>query len=217
MEQEKIIERLKTFMEIDCSSASAFAKAAGIDASNFAKMMDGKLNITRQTLKKIADAHAINIVWLISGDGEMLASAEDKGVEKSLLPKPIQTRPRIPYAASAGSLTHCMDGVKEVECEQRAVICAFPEYNFTIFIKGNSMAPKYESGDEVACKRIDNTCFIQWGRVHVLDTAQGIVIKRIYEDKDGIRCVSYNPEYPDFSIPKDEIYSMSLVVGLLRI
>ena len=62
MEQEKIIERLKTFMEIDCSSASAFAKAAGIDASNFAKMMDGKLNITRQTLKKIADAHAINIV-----------------------------------------------------------------------------------------------------------------------------------------------------------
>lgn len=40
--------------------------------------------------------------------------------------------------------------------------------------------------------------------------------KKVYEDGDKIRCVSYNPEYPDFSMEKDEIYSMSLVVGLLR-
>nr|WP_236707611.1 S24 family peptidase [Bacteroides cellulosilyticus] len=55
------------------------------------------------------------------------------------------------------------------------------------------------------------------GKVHVLDTAQGILIKRTYEDGDKIRCVSYNPEYPDFSIDKSEIYSMSLVVGLIRL
>jgi phage repressor protein C with HTH and peptisase S24 domain len=79
------------------------------------------------------------------------------------------------------------------------------------------MSPYYESGDEVACQRIDDTHFIQWGKVHVLDTTQGIIIKRIYEEKEGIRCASYNPEYPDFIIPKDEVYSISLVVGLLRL
>lgn len=127
-----------------------------------------------------------------------------------------ETRPRIPYTAAAGTLTSAVEGVTPDQCEQIPRITAFPNYDFTIIIKGNSMEPKYEGGDEVACKRIDNTSFIQWGKVHVLDTAQGIIIKRVYEDGDNIRCVSYNPEYPDFSISKEEIYSMSLIVGLLR-
>lgn len=126
------------------------------------------------------------------------------------------TRPRIPYTAAAGTLTSAVEGVTPDQCEQIPRITAFPNYDFTIIIKGNSMEPKYEGGDEVACKRIDNTSFIQWGKVHVLDTAQGIIIKRVYEDDDKVRCVSYNPEYPDFSISKEEIYSMSLIVGLLR-
>lgn len=127
-----------------------------------------------------------------------------------------ETRPRIPYTAAAGTLTSAVEGVMAEQCEQIPRIVAFPNYDFTIIIKGNSMEPKYEGGDEVACKRVDSTTFIQWGKVHVMDTSQGIVIKRVYEDGDKIRCVSYNPEYPDFSICKDEIYSMSLVVGLLR-
>lgn len=130
---------------------------------------------------------------------------------------PCITKPRIPYTAAAGSITSAVEGVTESQCEQIPVIPTFPNYDFTIVIKGDSMEPKYEGGDEVACKRVDGTSFIQWGKVHVLDTAQGIVIKRIYEDGDKIKCVSYNPEYPPFSIDKSEIYSISLVVGLLRI
>jgi phage repressor protein C with HTH and peptisase S24 domain len=51
----------------------------------------------------------------------------------------------------------------------------------------------------------------------VLDTTQGLVIKRIYDAGDSIRCNSFNPDYPDFEIPKNEIYFISLVVGLLRL
>lgn len=51
----------------------------------------------------------------------------------------------------------------------------------------------------------------------MLDTAQGIVVKRIYDNKDTILCKSNNPDYPDFEIPKDEVYHIALVVGYLRI
>lgn len=129
----------------------------------------------------------------------------------------VETRPRIPYTAVAGALTEAVEGIAADQCEQIPRISVFPDYDFTIIIKGNSMKPKYEGGDEVACKRIDSTSFIQWGKVHVLDTAQGILIKRTYEDGDKIRCVSYNPEYPNFSIDKSEIYSMSIVVGPVRL
>lgn len=160
----------------------------------------------------------LNLEWLITGNGEMLKSNHTSSIPSpAQLQISINTKPRIPYTAAAGSITHAVEGITEAQCEQIPVINAFPNYDFTIIIKGDSMEPKYEGGDEVACKRVDGTSFIQWGKVHVLDTAQGIVIKRIYEDGDKIKCVSYNPDYPPFSIDKSEIYSISLVVGLLRI
>ena len=85
MEQFNVVERLKAFMELDCKSIAGFAKMAGVDASNFAKMLDGRLNITRQTLKKIAAAHSINLVWLETGKGDMFAdygtTANDYSIE----------------------------------------------------------------------------------------------------------------------------------------
>lgn len=127
------------------------------------------------------------------------------------------TRPRVPLTAAAGSLSEAERGVTLEECEQMPVITQLPSYDFTMFIKGDSMSPKYESGDEVACRWIDHSRFIQWGKIHVLDTIQGIIVKKIYDDGEKIRCVSINPNYPAFSIPKEDIHSMSLVVGSLSI
>jgi phage repressor protein C with HTH and peptisase S24 domain len=79
------------------------------------------------------------------------------------------------------------------------------------------MMPNFHPGDEVACLRVNEARFLQWGRVYVLDTEQGIVIKRIYDNGDSIRCASYNPEYPDFNVPKEDIRSYNLVVGALRL
>lgn len=128
-----------------------------------------------------------------------------------------KTLPRIPYDAAAGTLTDTIDGVTEYECEQIPVICIFPKYDFTIRITGRSMEPEYLAGDEVACLRINQCEFIQWGRVHVLDTTQGVVIKRIYDKGDSILCRSYNPEFPDFTVAKKDIRSFNLVVGSLRL
>ena len=154
-----------------------------------------------------------NKEWMRTGEGQMLVNQDTNTFSVAPLP----TRPRVPYTVAAGKLTEALEGITEEQCERIPVINALPEYDFTIIVKGDSMEPKFEGGDEIACKRIDDTSFIQWGKVHVLDTAQGLILKRIYEDGDKIKCVSYNKDYPDFSIDKREIYSMNLVVGLVRI
>jgi len=222
--QEGVLQRIRKIIDLQGLSDRKFAEEIGIPQTTLSNLLkrgnEPNVSIVNAILRRFS---TINPYWLLTGNGEMNISLDEFLDDEDLKTKQLAkgkvgiTHPRIPYTASAGSLTHCLEGVREVDCEQIPVIHAFPEYNFTIFIKGDSMEPKYESGDEVACKRIDNTHFIQWGKVHVLDTAQGIVIKRIYEESDGIRCVSFNAEYPDFTIPKNEIYSMSLVVGLLRV
>lgn len=154
----------------------------------------------------------LNTSWLLTGEGEMLKSSCDVVSQKSS-----NTRPRIPYDAAAGTLTETVEGVAEYQCEQVPIIGVFPRYDFTIRIVGRSMEPEYFAGDEVACLRVNEKRFLQWGRVHVLDTTQGVVIKRIYDNGDCIVCKSFNPEFPDFAIPKEDIRSYNLVVGSIRL
>lgn len=154
----------------------------------------------------------LNTSWLLTGEGEMLKSSCDVVSQNSS-----NTRPRIPYDAAAGTLTETVEGVAEYQCEQVPIIGVFPRYDFTIRIVGRSMEPEYFAGDEVACLRVNEKRFLQWGRVHVLDTTQGVVIKRIYDNGDCIVCKSFNPEFPDFSIPKEDIRSYNLVVGSIRL
>jgi phage repressor protein C with HTH and peptisase S24 domain len=91
---------------------------------------------------------------------------------------------------------------------------------FVIRVSGSSMYPKYSNGDLLACKKIPAITFFQWGKVYVLDTVQGALVKRLFEDKensDNIICQSDNKEnYPAFSLPKNEIRSLSIVLGVIR-
>lgn len=167
-------------------------------------------------LKKICSIENISTEWVISGTGDMIGSSSDKTPSSEIQLK-TETKPRIPFDAVAGSLSVALGSVTNADCEQIPIIPTFPRYDFTIIARGRSMEPQYLSGDELACRFITETSFIQWGRAHVLDTSQGIVVKRIYDNGDSILCKSDNPGFPDFSVLKTEIYHIALVVGYIRI
>lgn len=212
--ETSVLQRIRELIDYYSLSDRKFAESIGLPqttiSSLFQRGNEPNVSIVQAILNRYTE---ISPDWLLTGNSSTFIdpTKRKKDITKE------QTRPRIPYTASAGSLTSAVDGVTEAECEQIPVITAFPSYDFTMFVKGDSMYPNYEGGDEVACKRIDSTSFIQWGKVHVLDTAQGIVIKRVYDDDGNVKCVSYNKEYPDFTISKEEVYSMSLVVGMIRL
>lgn len=209
-----VIDRLIQFQQsAGVGGMNKFESYVGISNGYLSNMKKKEGAVSSDVmLKVLAKFPDLNLDWLITGEGDML-----KSVAPSDNVPEVRTRPRIPATAAAGSLSGDVASVTLRDCEQLPIINQLPAYDFTIIIKGDSMKPKYESGDEIACRRILNPSFIQWGKVHVLDTAQGIVVKKVYDDGDSIKCVSINPEYPPFSVPKDEVYSLSLVVGSLSI
>ena len=125
--------------------------------------------------------------------------------------------PLIPIDAMAGALTENSQAVTEYECEHY-VIPMFKGAEFLIPVKGDSMQPKYYSGDIVACKRLPLDTFFQWNRTYVIDSEQGVLIKRVKQgvDENHIILVSDNPEYDPFPLEKAKIYSLSLVIGVVR-
>ena len=114
------------------------------------------------------------------------------------------------------------DGVLLNDCERYTV----PEFSakgaqYLIRVSGTSMVPKYNNGDILACRKIDEMTFFQWGKVYVMDTRQGALVKKVFPDNnnpDNILCVSENKEdFPPFTLPKAEIRSISIVVGVIGV
>ena len=125
------------------------------------------------------------------------------------------TKPHIPTKASAGIVGGISETVLSRECERRPIIKIVPDYDYTMNIVGDSMYPKYENGDLIAIRKVVD--IIEWGAVYVIDTADGAIVKRLYDDGDKFRCVSINKEYHDFTVDKSSVYGIYKVVGQIRI
>ncbi|WP_165025295.1 XRE family transcriptional regulator [Dysgonomonas sp. ZJ279] len=210
--------RIKELREVNKLTQTEFSERIGIKQANLSHIENKGEKISVDIISRIISNFNINIEWLFTGKGVMSKTNIDNS-SQTLRNKEIaneETRPRIPMDAAAGSLTVSSDGITMNNCEQLPVIRAFPRYDFTIFARGESMDPEYHSGDELACIYIRNTSFIQWGRIHVIDTAQGILVKRIFDGGDSIICKSDNLDYPDFRIHKSEFYNVALVIGMIR-
>ncbi len=110
--------------------------------------------------------------------------------------------------------------IEEKNIQARYLVPDFDDVDFMIRIKGNSMVPKYNSGDVVACRILRDFKFIQWNKTHVLSTKdQGILVKRLKKSSnpDSVTAVSDNDDYDPFDIPWTEIDSVALVIGVIRL
>lgn len=206
-----------------------FCKSKGIRVSDFEKTLNVANGYVNSISKSIGidkintileNYPNLSLEWLLTGKGEMLKdnNHSDKQKEDIIY----TTLPLIPIEAIAGVPAGDFQGVRFSDCEQYRI----PDFEakgaeFLIRVSGSSMYPKYSNGDILACKKIDQILFIQWGKVYVVDSSQGSLVKRLFEDKENqenLICVSDNKEnYPPFSIPKSDIRSLSIVIGVIRL
>jgi phage repressor protein C with HTH and peptisase S24 domain len=204
------------------ASQENVAEKFGVKQGTISKIVRGMLVPSDDLAEKIAR------IWEVEDFCENVLEARRTDTLKALRnAKPRQeveiedvakqpTKPRLPVSAAAGSLSQYSQGVLLEQCEQMPIIRNFPDYDYTMFIKGNSMEPKYESGDEIAIKKAEFV--VEWGKDYVLDTEDGVIFKKIYDEGANIRCVSYNhEEYPDFLVPKEIIFGFYKFVGLVRV
>lgn len=125
------------------------------------------------------------------------------------------TRPHVSYNVNAGPQEYALDGICWNNCERHNVITYLPRYDFTISVFGNSMEPDFRSGDIVACRVVQPGENLQEGKVYVLNTVSGILLKTVYLEEEGVRCESFNKKYKDFIVTGDiKFYG---VVGQIRI
>lgn len=223
METKK--ERLEHFIAAMGYSVREFERAIGVSNGTVRHITDA---LSANLKEKIsANFPQLNMNWLLTGEGEMLRSSKAVPSQPDVNERPVLKEvtkgglPLIPIDAVAGFNGWDECGVSEMDCTHYDV----PDFetahaDFLIRVSGSSMYPKYSSGDILACRKIDEITFLQWGKVYVIDSRQGAMVKRLFPmegNADLVLCKSDNPNYPPFELPKEEIRSLSIVVGAIRL
>lgn len=132
--------------------------------------------------------------------------------DDSIVMVPANQVPLLPIEARGGSLSGFSEAVMPYHCEM--IQSPVKDADYAIQVTGDSMAPDYPSGSHVFIKKVNEAIFIEWGRVYVLDTANGIIIKEVQPtpDEEVVKCISINPKYPAFTIRKEHIYGWYAVL-----
>ena len=179
--------------------------------------------------------NTISSDWLLAGEGEMLVKGSSDSLLSSLPHQKVETTdkhgstsqvdagevvrvPLIPFEAQGGQLDgFARNGVTLAQCE--TVPTPFKGAQFAISVRGQSMSPAYPSGCVLFISK-NIADWVEWGKVYVLDTENGVIVKQLAPSSlgnDFVCCKSFNdaPEFAPFDVPKSTIFGIYRVVGAL--
>ena len=210
--QIEVGKSLRKFFKEQGISTNKAARDCDLSPSQMQNILDGKNYGVKYlfTIMNIFPEWNFPLQYINKNKTENIAEPKTSYFKKSILEK------RLPLVKE-GELEAFIKG--ENQNEDLYLIPEFASAEFLYRINGNSMSPLYNHGDLVACKTINPASFIQWYKVHLMDTTQGTLLKRIAqgENNNTYLLSSENPEHPSFGINKENIKSLHLVVGSLRV
>lgn len=187
-----------------------------------------KASVSDILLEKIIQTYPeIDLIWLITGKGNMLKKGLVHGKETidSFESQSYNEFPPVPvYTLDAitNSSHPVYSGPKEAE--SALLIPHMPNCDAALYIHTDTMYPILRTGDIVCYKRVADVDNIYWGEMYVMDISRQedenyLTLKYIHKSDIGddyISLRSHNPIYPPQDILKSNINRMGLVKVCIR-
>jgi len=215
-----MISRLAQFIEFQNISVRAFEKKILASDGMIRRAIGNNTDIQSKWITNIAENYPdLNIDWLITGHGTMLTKDNYPQIKKT---SAFESTPEdgIPLIPTSGFAGFGQISFQDLQIEHYYDVPEFKQADFLMRIKGNSMYPKYSSGDIIACTIVAETLFFQWNKIYAIYTkSQGVLVKRVKKSsiKDCITLVSDNQQYDPFDVPVTDIGKIALIIGVIRV
>ncbi len=201
-----VIDRVRFFIDYMSISVSAFERSVGLPNGYISKI---KKNIGQDKLEEILRVYPqLRSPWLYYGEGEMLQSS---GPQRDLS---VHLIPMLPSFSLGMSIPEFL---LTTEGEYEQVISPIEGVDFAIKMVCDSMTPEYPVGSTIIMNRVCADLFLEWGKVYLLDTPNGIMVRRVMptDNCHEVRCESNNSNYPPINMSRNEIRGFYRVVLLM--
>ncbi len=238
----KILSRINQIAKAEGISISVMERTIGASRGVISRAIKHGTDIQSKWLELICENyHRYSAAWLLTGEGDMLKQTSKPSAvtaPSKLISTGKSSQEALEAFAEATKKTpgaiplvseKAIGGFsnEHFSIQERDVLAYYviPKFrflgvDFMIEVIGDSMMPKFFTGDIIACSVIHQSKFIQWNKPHLIATReQGLLVKRLQksEDSDCLLAVSENCDYAPFDIPLDEIIALARVVGVIHI
>jgi phage repressor protein C with HTH and peptisase S24 domain len=234
------INRLREYITAKSYTDSAFERICSLSNGYLNKISKGAGSIGSDILLKIYNANPdLSLLWLITGEGEMLSSTKvDYPVVSEPAPeyalksinslksdkkKNIQRIPLYSITATAGVYELLSEEQRSRHIPIDYIsIPNMPQCDGAVPISGDSMYPLLKSGDIVLFKEVHDKQNIIWGEMYLASVAHNgdkfFFSKYIQKsDREGYaRFVSENKHHQPIEFPIDSIQSIALIKASIR-
>lgn len=205
------LDRLKSLMNIlGFRTQRDFAAALNIKDGSLSDIFRGRVGISNGFKDRLSFKFDINLAWLENGAGEPLLN---KG------PVISEIKEGVPYYDISLSDADTLILMEE-KAEYFVNYKPFNDCTAYLPVYGDSMYPRYASGEIIAVREVTNYEVLQWGEAYVVmanEKANHLrSIKMIYEHADRSKLIlrSSNPNFKgDTIIDKSNITSLYIIKG----
>jgi repressor LexA len=166
-------------------------------------------------LMRIAKVTGVVAHWLLTGDGEMFPSEQQKS---NVLPLPTNRYKKV-QLVSLPLLSSVPAGVLSQtfhpeHAERYITVDDVRDQNaFALEVKGNSMAPRIENSDIIV---VSPTHEVKSGDICVVRVEDEDTVKRIKIDEQFIHLIPLNPEYEPMVVRKRDVSFMWRVIKVIK-
>lgn len=199
------------------------AEILQIGQNTYSMIENGRIKLTDRNRLKITEKFSINPIWLDTGIGDMILDYSSDHLKKKVSER--DQIKGVPYFTKPISGPTVIS-VSDMAQEEPEYIIDYQPFNDCTFYRpvyGESMSPKFNPGDTVACKKISNKNMILYGQSYLCIVSQGSdfyetikIIRRHSEDESLLVLQPLNPNYDESVISSDSISELYIIKGKIE-
>ncbi len=197
------------------------ADVLGIGQNAYSMIENGKIGLTLRNRQILESRLNINSEFLLNGTLPMVISSRTLANRAS--EAEAKKAKGVPFFTKAiGPNTKLPLEIEESDIEYYIDLKPFNDCSFYRPIFGQSLAPRYNSGDIVACKRINSKSNIIFGQSYLCfiindgDIYETVQVLRKTDNNKEVALVPHNPSFDSTIVPLSSIAELYLICGRIE-
>lgn len=202
-------EKIKTIRENKNLSRENFAQLIGVTGNTIYRIEKDQSIPTTPVLTKIAETLDISVDYLL-GFSKKRFLKEDEDIKPGDIRKNLKMIPVVGEISAGNGIDPIEDIIDMISIPEEKQV------DFALFVKGDSMTPKFQEGDLAL---VIKTPVLENGEIGVIAiNGYKAVLKKFYQYESLIQLISLNPEYEPIVIKDNDLKDVHIfgrVVGKL--
>jgi len=200
-------EKIKTIRENKKLSRENFAQLIGVTGNTIYRIEKDQSIPTTPVLTKIAETLDISVDYLL-GFSKKRFLKENEKIKPGDIRKNLKMIPVVGEISAGNGIDPIEDIIDMISIPEEKQV------DFALFVKGDSMTPKFQEGDLAL---VIKTPVLENGEIGVIAiNGHKAVLKKFYQYESMVQLISLNPEYEPIIIKDDDLKDIHIfgrVVG----